>query len=572
MSRPALTLKALGAQVAWLPRRWQNRIWARRARLGARPQVVEKLPEPIFLGDAEQGQALLDGRWRALGREVATGRGSIWTAPLPDRRLEAERQACLWLDDLAALGNRAARARAQAWVQDWINRFGAGAGPGWEAEAAGRRAKRWAVHAALLTQGLDKGGVDRFWRALAAHQRYLERAWLQAAEGLPRLRAVAGLVWSGVVLPHGGHAAALAEMAALADALIDAEGGTPSRAPEDLAEVLTLLIWTARLLDNAGQQAMAPHLQAIIRAVPVIRPLRLGDGGVARFHGGGAGAPERIDQALAELRLVAQPKPRLPMGFARLAGGRVVVLMDGAAPPGGAGALTAHAATLAFEMSVGRQRLVGSCGPGREFGGDWTLYSRQTAAQSAVEVDGRSSARFDDRGIVARTFGARLADGPALVSVRQAQDATGQWLLATQDGYVATHGLLQERRLYVDARGQELRGEDILTVADARARGQFERAARGGRLGFAARFHLHPAISPVLDEGRQVVLLSLPSGETWMFRAGGGLLSLEDSVWFDRSAEAPLPAKQVVVRSEVVEYLGQITWSFGRIAEAPAAA
>ena len=139
------------------------------------------------------------------------------------------------------------------------------------------------------------------------------------------------------MLPHAGHAAALAEMAALADALVDADGGTPSRAPEDLAEVLTLLIWTARLLDNAGQQAMAPHLQAIMRAVPVIRPLRLGDGGVARFHGGGAGTPERLDQALAELRLVAQPKPRLPMGFARLAGGRVVVLMDGAAPPGGRG-------------------------------------------------------------------------------------------------------------------------------------------------------------------------------------------------------------------------------------------
>ena len=34
---------------------------------------------------------------------------------------------------------------------------------------------------------------------------------------------------------------------------------------------------------------------------------------------------------------------------------------------------------------------------------------------------------------------------------------------------------------------------------------------------------------------------------------------------------APLPATQVVVRAEVVEYLGQVTWSFGRIAEAPAA-
>ena len=486
------------------------------------------MPEPIFLGDGEAGQALLEGRWRALGREVATAGGSIWTAPLPDRRLEAERQACLWLDDLAALGNRPARGLAQAWVQDWINRFGAGGGPGWEPEAAGRRVKRWAVHAALLTQGLDKGGADRFWRALAAHQRYLARAWPQAAEGLPRLRALAGLVWSGVVLPHPGHAAALAEMAALADALVDADGGTPSRAPEDLAEVLTLLIWTARLLDNAGQQAMAPHLQAIIRAVPVIRPLRLGDGGVARFHGGGAGTPERLDQALAELRLVAQPKPRLPMGFARLAGGRVVVLMDGAAPPGGAGALSAHAATLAFEMSVGRQRLIGNAGPGRVFGGDWTLLSRQTAAQSGVEVDGRSSARFDAGGLAARTFGTRLVEGPELVSVRQAQDATGQWLLATQDGYVASHGLLQERRLYVDARGQELRGEDILTVADARARSRFERAAPGGRLGFAARFHLHPAVTPALDEGRQIVLLTLPGGEVWMFRAGGGLLAVEE--------------------------------------------
>ena len=107
--------------------------------------------------------------------------------------------------------------------------------------------------------------------------------------------------------------------------LIDAEGGTPSRAPEDLAEIVILLIWTARLLEDAGQHAMAPHLQAIVRAVPVLRPLRMGDGGMARFHGGGAGRRRSaLDQALAELRLVAQPKPQLPMGFARLAGGRVV--------------------------------------------------------------------------------------------------------------------------------------------------------------------------------------------------------------------------------------------------------
>jgi uncharacterized heparinase superfamily protein len=188
-----------------------------------------------------------------------------------------------------------------------------------------------------------------------------------------------------------------------------------------------------------------------------------------------------------------------------------------------------------------------------------------------VEVDGRSSARIEATGLAARTFGAPLTDGPAQVSVRQAQDATGQWLLATQDGYVASHGLLHERRLFVDARGQEVRGEDILTVADARARGQFERVARKGHLPFAARFHVHPDVRPEYEPGRQLVLLTLPSGEVWMFRAGGGDLTLEDSVFFDPQAVRPRPTMQVVVRAEVVEYLGQITWSFGRIAEAPSA-
>lgn len=565
MPRPASTLKALGERIARLPRGLQNRVWAHRARLGGRPEVAQTLPEPIFLGDAERGQALIDGSWRVLGREMETRGGSLWAVRVADPRLEASRQACLWLDDLAALGNRPARQLAQAWVQDWIHRFGAGGGPGWEPEAAGRRAKRWVVHAAMLTQGLDRGGADRFWRALAAHQRYLTLAWPRAAEGLPRLRAVAGLVWSGVVLPHDGHAAALAEIAALSDELVDAEGGTPSRAPEDLAEVLTLLIWTARLLDNAGEQAMAPHLQAIVRGVPVLRPLRMGDGGVGRFHGGGKGMPDRVDQALAELRLVAQPKPRLPMGYARLSGGRLVVLMDGAAPPHGT---AAHAGTLGFEMSVGRQRVVGGCGPGQAFGAAWALASRETAAQSAVEVDGASSARFAASGLAARTFGVPLVAGPEHVSVRQAQDATGQWLLATQDGYVASHGLLQERRLHIDARGQELRGEDILSVADARARAQFDRAATGGRMRFAVRFHLHPDVSPDFDEVRQLVLLGLPTGEIWMFRAGGGALALEPSIWFDPAQAEPQPTSQVVVQSEVVEYLGQVTWSFGRVAEA----
>lgn len=564
MTGSASTYRTLGDRIAAGPRAWRNRMWARHSGVRGRPEVAQTLPEPVLLGDALVGEGLLAGRWLAFGQEIEIGSGSIWEGSPPGERIEAERQSCQWLDDLAAIGNRPARTKAQGWVQDWIRRYGAGRGPGWTPELAGRRAMRWSVHARLLSQGLDSTGTDRFWRALAAHRRYLAKAWPTAPDGISRMRALCGLIWAGIVLPHGGHAAALAELAALSEELVDFEGGTPSRAPEDLAEILMLLIWTARLLDDAGQQAMAPHLAAIIRAVPVVRALRMGDGSFGRFHGGGGGAADRLDQAQAELRLVTQPKPRLPMGFARLSGARMVVVMDGAAPPSGAEAVRAHAGTLAFEMSAGRQPLVVNAGPGRIFGGEWAAISRQTAAHSTVEVDGRSSAR------IAASGGAPLTDGPTLVGVRQAQDASGQWLLATQDGYVASHGLLQERRIFVDARGTELRGEEILTVADARARAQFERYADRGRLPIAVRFHLHPAVAAEHHTGDREITLTLPSGEVWLFHASGGAVALEDSVHFDPARAEPSATMQVVVHGEVVEYLGQVTWSFSRIAEAPA--
>ncbi|MBP7001172.1 heparinase II/III family protein [Amaricoccus sp.] len=558
-----MTDKTLSARILAPAGRLRDRLAVRRAWLGARGAAGMNLPEPMYLGEADRGSRLVGDVWAVAGREIALAGRPIWDAVGLDPRIEPARQGFGWLDDLAALGNRPARTLAQGWTQDWIRRFGGGAGPGWEPELAGARAMRWVAHARLLVEGADRPAEAAFWRALGAHQRYLARAWPRAAAGLPRLRALAGLVWTGRALPDAGARAAVERMGELAEAMVGREGELAARSPEELARVLALLTWTARLLEDGGSGASAAHLGAIVRLVPTLRPLRMGDGTVARFHGGGGWDAIAIDKALAELRLETQPRPRLPMGFARLTGGRIVLVMDGAAPPGGAAAATAHAGTLGFEMSVGRQPLVTGQGPGGAFGPPAALASRQTRAHSTVEVDGASSAGF---------AGGALVAGPTLVSVRLAQDATGMWLLATHDGYVAGKGLLHERRIFVDARGGEARGEEILTVTDARARETYDRAARaaGGRLGFATRFHLHPDVA-VVEDDPQAPLLKLPGGEAWEFRAGGGEVAVEESVWHDPAAAAPRRTRQVVVRSEVVEYLGQVTWSFLRVLDAPRA-
>lgn len=564
MGPERLTDRTFAAQFLDPARRARNRIAAARANRGPAPAPAATLPEPMYFGEADRGARLVQGWWDLGGRAVELRGAPIWDAARDDPRLAAAAEGCGWLDDLAALGSRGARALARDWVEAWIGRSGGGAGSGWEPELAGRRATRWSAHAAFLTDGLDAAAADRFWRALAGHQRYLAGAWPRAAPGLPQLRALAGLVWTGRVLPHPGHAEAVARLGALVAGIVGPEGDVASRSPEDLAATLALLVWTARLLEDAGQSAAPEHLAAIVRMVPPLRALRMGGGTMARFHGGGACDALAIDTALAELRLETQPRPRLPMGYARLAGGRVAVLMDGATPPSGTWARGAHAGALAFEMSVGRLPLVVNVGPGRDAGPALARLARSTAGHSTVEVDGSSSAEF---------AGEALVGGPTLVSVRQAQDATGMWLLATHDGYVARKGLLHERRVFVDARGVEARGEEILSVTDARARDALDAASRaaGGRMRFAARFHLHPDVAARLEPDLEAVSLELSSGEVWEFRVGGGDVALEDSVYLDPGTAEPRPTRQVVVRAEVVEYLGQITWSFGRVVEAPRA-
>ena len=111
MSRTALTLQALGERLAQPTRAMRNRLMAHRARLGTRPQVAKTLPEPVLVGDADLGEGLIAGRWVARGQVTELGAASIWQARLADPALEAERQGCLWLDDLAALKRQRERER-----------------------------------------------------------------------------------------------------------------------------------------------------------------------------------------------------------------------------------------------------------------------------------------------------------------------------------------------------------------------------------------------------------------------------------------------------------------------------
>jgi uncharacterized heparinase superfamily protein len=76
------------------------------------------------------------------------------------------------------------------------------------------------------------------------------------------------------------------------------------------------------------------------------------------------------------------------------------------------------------------------------------------------------------------------------------------------------------------------------------------------------RFHIHPDVRISSSPGGDL-LLKLPDGSSWRFRAGGGQISLEESVYL--GDETVRRAEQLVVTGVVTDEPVEIAWAFEEI-------
>jgi len=554
---------------------WRARLAVWRAARGPVAQGFTSAPEPRSIGLFARGRQLVAGNYLFAGHLVEAPGTGLWDIDPPDADFAAEVQGFAWLGDLAALGDAQARARAQSWTQDWIARYGAGRGPGWTPDLTGRRVIRWIHHAVFLLNGAERAQSDAFYRALTVQTRYLSRHWAKAAPGLPRFEALTGLVYAGLSLigmePLVGPA--VAALATEAQREIDAGGGITTRNPEELLEVFTLLNWAALALTEAGHPVPQDHLAAIERIAPTLRALRHADGGLARFHGGGKGAEGRLDQALASAGVKPRPvagQDRPPaMGFVRLSAGRTTVVMDAAAPPGGRAGGSAHASTLAMEVTSGRRPMIVNCGSGAPFGTEWRRAGRATPSHSTLGIDGVSSSRFGSGS------GDVLEERASVLTLRQQGNEQGVAVHAAHDGWAVTHGLTHARDLALSADGRQLAGMDTLISLNPQGKARFERVLTATGLqgvAFSIRFHLHPDSDSTLDMGGNAVSIALKSGEIWVFRHSSHCkLALEPSVYLEKGRIKPRATKQIVLSGFAAEIETRIGWTLAKAQDTPLA-
>ncbi|WP_299889583.1 heparinase II/III family protein [uncultured Ruegeria sp.] len=548
--------------------RFQNRFYAR---LSQRQKAVTGFvaqPEPRSVGAFARGRQLVAGNLLFAGYLVEAQDTGLWDVAAPSAGFDEERHGFAWLDDLAAVGDMRAREKAQRWVWGWIEAHGRGHGPGWEPDLTGRRVMRWINHAIFLLRGVDEKQSNQFFGALAQQTWFLSKRWHAATPGLPRFEALAGLVQASLALEGLEQMAdpALRALARECDRQVDKHGGIPTRNPEELLEVFTLLSWTSSALNELGRGTPAAQANAIKRIAPTLRSLRHADGALARFHGGGRGVEGRLEQALAESGVKFKAATELPLGYARLAAARTTVIVDASTPPSGAASLNAHASTLAFELTSGRRPLIVNCGSGASFGVEWRRAGRATPSHSTLCLDGYSSARLANP--VASSEHQALMDAPEDVPVEFADAFEGIGFMAGHDGYAKVFGLTHARTFELRFDGRKLAGEDILVTATDKAKRQFDKAidASGlSGLAFDIRFHLHPDVDAAVDLGGAAVSMALKSGEIWVFRHDGvGKLSVEPSVYLEKGRLKPRATKQIVLSGRAMEYATRIGWTLSK--------
>lgn len=553
-----------------------HRVHARLSTLARPATGFVSQPEPRSIGSYAKGKQLSAGNFLFAGFLIEAAGKPIWDIPVPDSRFEDALHGFGWLDDLAAVDDVPARTRAQDWTFDWIGRFGRGSGPGWTPDLTGRRLIRWINHAILLLNGRDKAQAKSYFRSLGQQTIFLSRRWKTASPGLPRFEALTGLIYAGLALTGMERHVATASAALARECAreVDAEGGIATRNPEELLQVFTLLTWASRALEDAGRRPQPDHIGAIERIAPTLRALRHSDGGLARFHGGGRGAPGVLDTALAQSHGKPLTAHGMSMGFVRMTGGRTSLILDGAAPPVGRNSANAHASTLAFELTSGRRPLIVNCGSGAGFGAEWRRAGRATPSHSTLCVRGFSSARLgtESGGPGAR---AELDEVPEQVWAQAESTLDGLRVLAGHNGYAPTHGMTHLRELSLSTDGRTLRGEDTLGAMTGADRRRFEKVMERTRyqgIDFDLRFHLHPDVDATLDLGGTAVSLALKSGEIWVFRHdGAGTLKLEPSVYLESGRLKPRATRQITLSGVVMDYACQLGWTLAKAQDTPTA-
>jgi len=558
---PPLRLYPEMIQVAWqramtpLKTFWRRTWFYRRLLKGPITDRIRFNPYDALPRRLEDADAALRGRFRFHGEVIDIKDGSVFDKAPPSGDWAQALHGFEWLPPLSAAGGEPARVLATNLISQWIKRNARYSLPAWSPEVIARRLIHLFAHSRLVL-----GQSDMIWRSklfvsLREQSRAIARISAEAPDGLPRLEAAVAVALSGACLDDRGNRleTGLQRVEAEVARQILPDGGHVSRSPEALVHAYRHLMMVTDALHAIGREVPQSIRAAHDRMAPMIRFFRHGDGALALFNGGSESDPKMIAGLLARDEVRGQPFGHAPhSGYQRIALAKTLVVMDCGAAPAGAASCEAHAGCLSFEMSAAGQRLIVNCGSASGHRERWESALRATAAHSTVTLADVSSGAILPAGAARNLLGPRLIDGPVQVGTRRVETTQGVTIEGSHDAYMHTFGVVHERSLTLAPQGLMLTGVDRLVP----------KAGTRSAVDFAIRFHIHPDVRVSTSQSGGV-LLKLPNGDGWRFKAQGSGIAVEESVYL--GGDTVRRAEQLVIAGAVKDAPVEIGWVFEHI-------
>lgn len=502
-------------------------------------------PPALRPGDKVRGELWLAGDFSLPGGMVRNTSGA---SPFSQTPISPQWQDSLhgfsWLVDVLALDDEAARQAARQALLDWLRGPYANKPVFMAPHVTGQRLAHWLLAMGALRDGFDGHDMTRLQNSFAHQARWLAMHWQRAEDGAARLMAARGLALAGLALNDDGQILRRGMDALMRELRrqILPDGGHISRAPLLLVDTLADMIAVESGLAARQISPPAQFRETLTRMQGMVKLLRHNNGEMACFHGGLSGHKAMVDAVLPRRKSAATISFAQKSGYQRLEAAQSCLLIDVGDPPVGAAGRQSHAAPLAFEMSYAGDKFITNCGPNLVHGDDWRLAARGLPAHTTLAFERDITDPFLRHGFAARQLGARLKPMDWQVHNRRVEDKTGIWLEMSHAGFVSSHGVRHNRRFFMDALGEDIRGEDLL-LAD------MNHVAREGAA-FHLRFHLHPDIRASGQSGGNNVLLLGRSGHGFQFRMAGPAqatqLRIEESVYMGRNG-VPQRAQQLAI-------------------------
>lgn len=508
-------------------------------------QLVIVPPDP-WSGLAPMGREIVQERFRFHGQEFVA-RAHRWHPDDASPDWLASLHGFEWLRDLRAMGGDQARRTARVLVKDWLQHYKRWDPLAWRPDIVGARLASWIGLHDFFLGSADDGYRSAVFDSIQKQSRYLTRVLPGHMRGSRLITALKGQIYACLALPNAQPRLfqALAQLHEELNRQVLPDGGHVERNPATHAQVLRHLIDIRAALRCAGLAIPDSVTQSIHAMANVLRFYCHGDGKLVQMNGATEGDSALVDMLLQQAHATSKPPLSLPhTGYERLAMGRSLLFFDAGTTPMPGYDAHIHAAPLAFEFSVARERLIVNCGHGGSLfpAKPLSMALRHTAAHSVAVVADTNSVEIRPEGGIGRH--------PKTIHLHHEHNKDHMLVAASHDSYHGNLGVIYSRKLYLADQGEDLRGQESFVGTAGHA--------------FTVRFHLHPDVRASMTGNNAAILLRTRSGAGWRFRATNARMVLEESFYVPQPGDAPKKSMQIVLTGHTTDAEMMVKWRLTR--------